>query len=236
MTDHILQALGGTDERYFLAYAETMKEKNPKKIVLRRWLSAAVAVIAVVGVVFALTPVRRALSEKNNDLGVVFRFASSEAMMMAGDAGYMASASADGQPQFPYGTRLSLLDFDRFDGTKYYICWQNRGPSDFSLAMGGPATYVCDFEKDGVRYEIAYMESVNSLEIPDHFRTETKYRNAFSTMGIAVSYEVFSDRAECEFTEKGGYYKIICHAGEEALFAILEDLLQVDFERGYPQP
>ena len=234
MTERVLRALGETDEKYILAYAEKMREKNPKKIVLRRWLSAAAVFVMFIGILFTLPSVRHTLFPKNNDLGVVKQFDSYDEMMVAGDAGLFTSASADGQ--FSYGTRLSLLDFDCFDDTKYYICWQAGGGS-FSLAgMDGPFTFVCDFKKDGVRYEIAYMESVNSLEIPEHFRTETKYQNAFSTMGIAISYEVFSDRAECEFTENGGYYKIICHSGGTDLFAVLEELLQVDFEKGCPQP
>ena len=36
MTERILRALNETDEQYILAYAETMKAKDPKKIVLRR--------------------------------------------------------------------------------------------------------------------------------------------------------------------------------------------------------
>ena len=196
-----------------------------------------VLVIVIIGITFALPPVRKALSAKTNDLGVVMPFDSYEEMMIAGDAGYAAGVSADGQLQFPYGTRLSLLDFDRFDDTKYYICWQSGGDSDFSLALGEAYAFVCDFENDGVRYEIAYMESVNSLAIPEHFRSETKYRNAFSTKGIAVSYEVFSDRTECEFTEMGGYYKIICHSDDiKDLFSVLEEMLQVDFVKGAPQP
>ena len=49
MTEHILRALGETEETYFLAYAETMKEKSPKKIVFRRWLSAAAAAALLIG-------------------------------------------------------------------------------------------------------------------------------------------------------------------------------------------
>ena len=110
MTEHILRALGETDEKYILAYAEKMKEKNPKKIVLRRWLSAAAVFVVLIGVVLALPPVRQTLFPKP-----AFRrdFDSFEEMMEA-----RGTAETD---SFPYGTRLSALDFSRFDHTNFYI-------------------------------------------------------------------------------------------------------------------
>ena len=223
MTELILRALGETDERFFLAFAETMKEKSPKKIILRRWIAAAAAVIIVVGTVFALPPVWQALFQKNNGLGFVQPFDSFEEMMER--AGHMETEISSGDP-FRYGTRLSLLDFSLFSRTEYYICWETKGPTEFTLAMGPPFTFVCDLKWNGVRYEIANCASDNSMDIPTHFCNTEKYANTVRMGDIVISYEIMGNRSECEFTDATGYYKIICHTGDEkALSDIVEMLL-----------
>ena len=222
MTEHILRALGETDERYFLAYAEKVKEKSPKRIVLRRWLSIAAAVIVIIGITLALPPVRQTLFPKT-DVGVRWDFDSFEEMM--GRAG----SSPKGDPfkgNIPYDTHLSSLDFSRFDNEHFYICLGDWGDMAFSLAMGPPPVYVCELEKDGVAYEIAHYRSVNSMEMPERFRNTEKYPDTERVGGIPVSYQITRNRAECEFTDVTGYYKIICHTGDKkALSDIVEMLL-----------
>ncbi len=223
MTERILRALGGTDERYFLAYAEQMKGKNPKKIVLRRWLSAAAAVIVIICIAFALPPVRHTLFPEKH---LRWDFDSFEEMMER------AGVSPKGDPlkgNIPYDTRLSSLDFSRFDNEHFYIClgdWGDRD-GDFTLAMGPPPVYVCELERDGVAYEIAHYQSVNSMEMPERFRNTEKYPNTVSLYGLPpVSYQITRNRSECEFTDVTGYYKIICHTGDKkALSDIVEMLL-----------
>ena len=219
MTERILRALGETDERYFLAYAEKLKEKSPKKIVLRRWAAAAAAVIVIAGAVLALPPVRYALltrpvyHQKN--------FSSYTEMMQALDmdipqSGVSAEESDSPSRTFSYGSRLSLLDFDSYDAADYYVCFdQSR---HYNLAMLPPPTFVCDRTKDGVRYEYAHYQSHLSLNIPKRFRNTEKYAYTTEIDGILLSYETFRDRAEGEFTDATGYYKIICHSPDGDVF------------------
>ena len=230
MTERILRALGETDETYILAYAEKMKEKNPKKIVLRRWLSAAAVFVVLIGVTLALPPVRHTLFPKKS-----WRvdFDSFEEMMER------VGTLPEGYPErenIPYGTRLSLLDFSRFDNAGFYLRMGDWGDMSFTLAMSPPLVYVCDLEKDGVRYEIANYQSVNSLEIPEQFRNTEKYPITITVGGQSgqlVSYKILRNRIECEFTDSTGYYKIICHSGDlKDLYAVLGELLQYHFETG----
>ena len=217
MTERILRALGGTDEKYILAYAEKMKEKNPKKIVLRRWLSAAAVFVVLIGVTLALPPVRYALltrpvsSQKN--------FSSFTEMMSAWDVPQQGNAAGEdnsGSWTFSYRTRLSLLDFDGYDAADYYTCYEQS--RYYTLAMLPPLTFVCDLTKDGVRYEIANFKSSDSAAVPKHFRNMKKYANTVAFDGILISYEKFRDRVECEFTDDTGYYKIICHSADWNVF------------------
>ena len=218
MTERILRALGETDEQYFLAYAESMKEKNPKKIILRRWLSAAAAVIVLVGAVLALPPVRYALltrpvySQKN--------FSSYTEMMLALHMDTPPYDDATGSDAaswtFSYGSRLSLIDFDGYDAADYYVCYEQS--RYYTLAMLPPPTFVCDLTKDGVRYEYVHYQSYLSLNIPKRFRNTEKYAYTTEIDGILLSYEIFRDRAEGEFTDATGYYKIICHSPDGDVF------------------
>ena len=137
MTERILRALGETDERYFLAYAENMNVKNPKKIILRRWLSAAAVLIVLVGVVLSLPPVRYALltrpvyTQKN--------FSSYTEMMSALDIPQHDTAAEhyySPSQTFSYGSRLSLIDFDSYDTADYYFCYEQS--RYYSLAMVPP--------------------------------------------------------------------------------------------------
>ena len=217
MTERVLRALGETDERYFLAYAEQLKEKNPKTIILRRWAAAAAAVIVLVGAVLSLPPVRYALqtrpvySQKN--------FSSFTEMMSALDIpqhGMSAEEYLSSSQTFSYGSRLSLIDFDGYDAADYYVCYEQS--RYYNLAMLPPATFVCDLTKDGVRYEVANFKSPDSIAVPKHFRNMKKYANTVTVDGILLSYERFRDRAECEFTDATGYYKIICHSADGDVF------------------
>ena len=237
MTERILRAMGETDEQYFLAYAENMKAKNPKKIILRRWLSAAAAVIVLVGVVFSLPPVQYALltrpvySQKN--------FSSYTEMMQAlymDVPPYEAGNENDSLSwSFSYGSRLSLLDFDSYDTADYYVCYEQS--RYYNLAMLPPPTFVCDLTKDGVRYEVANFQSPVSTAVPKPFRNVKKYTNTVTVSGILVSYEIYRDRVECEFTDATGYYKIICHSDKRNdLYAILGKLLQYNFETWEAEP
>ena len=231
MTERILRALGETDERYFLAYAENMKAKKPKKIILRRWLSAAAVLIVLVGVVFSLPPVRYALltrpvySQKN--------FSSYTEMMQTYymDVPEYEAGNENASPSwsFSYGSRLSLIDFDGCDAADYYICYEQS--RYYNLAMLPPPTFVCDLTKGGVRYEVANFQSSASTAVPKPFRNIKKYTNTVTVNGILISYEIYRDRVECEFTDVTGYYKIICHSDDiNDLYAILGELLQYDFE------
>lgn len=217
MTERILRALGETDERYFLAYAEKLKEKNPKTVVLRRWIAAAAAVIVLVGVVLALPPVRYALltrpvySQKN--------FSSYTEMMQALDMDmppYNATESDSPSWTFSYGSRLSLLDFDSYDAADYYVCFEQS--RHYNLAMLPPPTFVCDLTKDGVRYEYAHYLSHQAMHIPKRFRNTEKYACTVEIDGILLSYEMFRNRVEGEFTDATGYYKIICHSPDADVF------------------
>ncbi|MBQ6119599.1 MAG: hypothetical protein IJK98_10230 [Clostridia bacterium] len=235
MTERILRALNETDEQYILAYAETMKAKDPKKIVLRRWIAAAAAVLVLVGVVFSLPPVRYALltrpvySQQN--------FSSFTEMMSALDIPqHETSTEQYSSPSqtFSYGSRLSLIDFDSYDAADYYFCYEQS--RYYTLAML-PLTFVCDLTKDGVRYEVANYKSSDSTAVPKPFRNMKKYTNTLTVNGILISYENYRDRVECEFTDATGYYKIICHSGDlNDLYAILGKLLQYNFEtwEAYP--
>lgn len=236
MTERILRALGETDERYFLAYAENMKAKNPKKIILRRWLSAAAVLIVLVGVVFSLPPVRYALltrpvySQKN--------FASYTEMMSALDIPQHDTAAEryfSPSQTFSYGSRLSLIDFDGCDAADYYVCFEQSRHNN--LAMLPSPTFVCDLTKDSVRYEVANFKSPVSTAVPKPFRNIKKYNNTVTVSGILVSYEIFRDRVECEFTDVTGYYKIICHSDDiNDLYAILGKLLQYNFVTWEAEP
>ena len=231
MTERILRALGETDERYFLAYAENMKVKNPKKIILRRWLSAAAVLIVLIGVVLSLPPVRQTFFQKK---GWRVDFDSFEEMMER------VGTLPEGYPEsenIPYGTRLSLLDFSRFDNAGFYLRMGDWGDMSYTLAVSPPLVYICDLEKDGIRYEIANYQSVNSLEIPEQFRNTEKYPITTTVDGQLISYIIMRNRIECEFTDATGYYKIICHSGDlNDLYAILGKLLQYNFEtwEAYP--
>ena len=236
MTERILRALGETDEHYFLAYAENMKAKNPKKIILRRWLSAAAVLIVLIGVVLSLPPVRCALltrpvySQKN--------YSSYTEMMSALDIPqHETSAEHYSSPSqtFSYGSRLSLIDFDGCDAADYYVCYEQS--RYYTLALLPPATFVCDLTKDGVRYEVANFKSSDSTAVPKPFRNIKKYTNTVTVNGILISYEIYRDRVECEFTDVTGYYKIICHSGDlNDLYAILGKLLQYNFETWEAEP
>ena len=236
MTERILRALNETDEQYILAYAETMKAKDPKKIVLRRWVAAAAVLIVLVGVVFSLPPVRYALltrpvySQQN--------FSSYTEMMSALDIPQHDTAAEryfSSSQTFSYGSRLSLIDFDGCDAADYYVCYEQS--RYYTMAMLPPATFVCDLTKDGVRYEVANYKSSDSTAVPKPFRNMKKYTNTRSFNGIPVSYEIFQNRVECEFTDVTGYYKIICHSGDlNDLYAILGKLLQYNFETWEAEP
>ena len=236
MTERILRALGETDERYFLAYAENMKAKNPKKIILRRWLSAAAVLIVLIGIVLSLPPVRYALltrpvySQKN--------YSSYTEMMSALDIPLHDTAAEryfSPSQTFSYGSRLSLIDFDGCDAADYYVCYEQS--RYYTMAMLPPATFVCDLTKDGVRYEVANFKSSDSTAVPKPFRNIKKYTNTVTVNGILISYEIYRDRVECEFTDATGYYKIICHSGNlNNLHVILGKLLQYDFETWEAEP
>ena len=76
-----------------------------------------------------------------------------------------------------------------------------------------------------------------STAVPKPFRNIKKYTNTVTVNGILISYEIYRDRVECEFTDVTGYYKIICHSGDlNDLYAILGKLLQYNFETWEAEP
>ncbi len=223
MTERILRALGETDERYFLTYAENMKVKNPKKIILRRWLSAAAAIFLLFGGIFAYLQARYQIIPQVN----LFRvdFLSFEEMMEAAcrsPEGYHVNSSG-----IPYETRLSALDYNSFDNVSFYMCYEEPKKNDYSLAASSSWTYVCEGTKNGVLYEIVYVESGDLADLPNCFHPTSQYSRLLSVAGHRVSYSSFWNRSECAFVDGTGYYKVICHSNDlDNLFAILKDLIR----------
>lgn len=221
MTKRILRALGETDERYFLAYAESIKKKDPKKIVMRRWAAAAAAMLIFVSTICFFLQIQHHIFTKKGF--VRFDYLSFEDMMDA------ESRPADGYGSgIPYETRLSSLDFNSFDNVHYFICYEESKNQDFTMAMSTPFTYVCEGTKEGIQYEIAYHASADLTGLPKRFHPTRNHKKKVFVAEHMVYFLTHWNRSEGEFVDETGYYKIICYSkNTDDLFAVLKDLFDI---------
>lgn len=208
MTERVLRALGATDERYFLAYAEQMKDKNPKKIVLGRWFFGAAAMMLLIGSVLLFFPVSRQKGISK------MQFTSYEEMVSK-----------------TYGeidTHLSSLHFDGYDKVGYCAYLYHKHASDML-----EASYLITLHQGTTRTEILYLPKTANYEVNlnDFIRkitnAEEPYTGVMEFGNIMIRYGQGNDRVFGEWHDETGYYKIVCYSNQRDIFeTVLTDLLR----------
>ena len=208
MTERILRALGETDEKYILAYAGKMKEKNPKKIVLRRCLSVAAAVTILVGCIsfLFLYPHQKGIKKE--------KYSNYEDMINR-TYGYVVD------------THLSSLNFEEYDKVKYFCYVNHTNQSDMF-----EVSYVVTLYKERTKTEILFLPATIHYEynlsyfLPEITNAEEEYTEEMELNGTLVRYGQEKDRVFGAFEDETGFYKIICHSNQIIMFEnIVTDLL-----------
>jgi len=206
LTESVLRALGGTDERYFLAYAETMKEKHPKKIVLRRWLSAAAVIILATSLfTLFLLPRQKEITKET--------FSNYKDMI------YQTYGRID--------THLASLPFEEYEKVRYDCYVRHSHSSDMLVA-----SYVITLYNNQTKTEILFLPAVSNQEyyrthfIPEITNAEEHYTETMKRNDIVIRYGQENDRVFGEWEDETGYYKIICYSNQRDVFeTVLTDLL-----------
>ncbi len=221
MTEKLLDALGGVDEKYILPYGEKVGKKRPFRMTALRWaaLAAAVALILTGGAWFGIS-VRHRLENNSlasNGEGKEYSYYSrsfdSLEEMLGGSSAYLET------PQ----SRLYALDLEACTAVRCrYYGTSGKTGADI-LAEG----YEVQMRRNGVQSFVLWEPYLGPLALPERYDAEawTDVRTE-NRGGVSITCGRCGGRMIGFINEGRGCYILLTYSADAQVFdSLLDDLL-----------